>query len=265
MIIFLQTILLSLVQAATEFLPISSSGHLILFHSFLNSDILNSLAFDVVLHGGSLLAIIIFFWRDIKEIWFSLKKDIKNKNLKNDLFFIIVISIIPAGLIGFFGEEQIDFLRKPIVVAGALIFGSILFFIAEKFFKSKKNLINLNIRDGITIGVMQCLALIPGISRSGITIVAGMNRGLSRVEAAKFSFLLAIPLLGGAFIKKTVDVFTSTASFNFYFVFGFFFTFIFSLIAIKFLMRLLKSQSGLYSFAVYRIVISIIIIMFLLN
>jgi undecaprenyl-diphosphatase len=265
MIIYLQTILLSLVQGLTEFLPVSSSGHLIVFHNLLNADILNNLAFDVALHGGSLLAIIIFFYKDIRVTINNFITNVRNKTLKNDLFIIIAISIIPAGIIGLFLEDFIDgFLRKPIIVAGALIFGSILFIGTEKFFKKKKELSNINIINGVFIGVMQCLAFIPGMSRSGITIVAGMNRGFSRVDAAKFSFLLAIPLLLGAFIKKTADVLTSTAQFNFYFVFGFFMAFIFSLLAIKILMKLLKAKFALYAFAIYRIILAIIIILFLL-
>jgi undecaprenyl-diphosphatase len=164
-----------------------------------------------------------------------------------------------------FFEDFIDsFLRKPVIVAGALIFGSVLFVLTEKFFKQKKEFSGINTANGIFIGIMQCLAFIPGMSRSGITIVAGMNRGLNRTDAAKFSFLLAIPLLLGAFIKKTADVLTSTAQFNFYFVFGFFMAFIFSLLAIKILMKLLKAKSGLYGFAIYRVVLAIIIILFLL-
>ncbi len=265
MIIYLQTILLSLVQGITEFLPVSSSGHLIVFHNLLNADILNNLAFDVALHGGSLLAIIIFFYKDIKIAISDFVNNFKNKTLKNDLLLIIVISIIPAGIVGILFEDLIDgFLRKPIIVAGALIFGSILFILTEKFFKYKKDLSNISITNGIFIGFMQCLAFIPGMSRSGITIVAGMNRGLSRTNAAKFSFLLAIPLLLGAFIKKTADVLTSTAQFNFYFVFGFFMAFIFSLLAIKVLMKLLRTKFALYGFAIYRIILAIIIILFLI-
>lgn len=261
MIIYLQTILLSLVQGITEFLPVSSSGHLIIFHNLLNSDILNNLAFDVALHGGSLLAIFIFFYKDIQIAIINFRNNIKNKTLKNDLLLIITISIIPAALIGLFFEDFIDdFLRKPIIVAGALIFGSILFVLTEKFFKKKKELSNINISNGIFIGILQCLAFIPGMSRSGITIVAGMNRGFSRIDAAKFSFLLAVPLLLGAFLKKTADVLTSTAQLNFYFVFGFFMSFIFSLLAIKILMKLLKAKSGLYIFAIYRIILAIIIL-----
>lgn len=266
MITYLNTILLSLVQALTEFLPVSSSGHLIIFHNLLNSELLNSLAFDVALHGGSLLAIIIFFYKDIKVAINNFINNLKNKTLKSDLILIIAISIIPAGLIGLFFEDFIDsFLRKPIIVAGALIFGAILFILTERFFKKKKELSNLNIANGIFIGVLQCLAFIPGMSRSGITIVAGMNRGLSRTNAAKFSFLLAIPLLFGAFIKKTADVLTSTAQFNFYFVFGFFMAFIFSLVVIKILMKLLKAKSGLYGFAIYRIILAIVIIILVLG
>jgi undecaprenyl-diphosphatase len=266
MIIYLNTILLALVQAMTEFLPVSSSGHLILFHNLLDSDILNTLAFDVALHGGSLLAIIIFFYKNIKKAVDNFVINLKNKTLKKDLVLIILISIIPAGLIGLFLEDFIDsFLRKPIIVAGALIFGSILFILVEKLYKPKKELSNVSISNGIFIGIMQCLAFIPGMSRSGITIVAGMNRGLTRTDAARFSFLLAIPLLLGAFIKKTADVLTSTAQFNFYFVLGFFMAFIFSLLAIRILMKLLRAKSALYGFAIYRIILALIIIFLVLN
>ena len=264
MIIYLQTILLSLVQAITEFLPISSSGHLIIFHNLLNSELLNNLSFDVALHGGSLLAIIIFFYKDIRIAINDFITNLKNKTLNNDLILIIIISIIPAGLIGFFLEETINILRKPVIVAIALIFGSILFILTEKFFKYRKDLSNISISNGIFIGIAQCLAFIPGMSRSGITIVAGMNRGLSRIDAARFSFLLAIPLLLGAFIKKTADVLTSTAQLNSFFILGFLITFIFSLVAIKILMKLLKSKFGLYGFAIYRIIVAIIILLFLI-
>jgi undecaprenyl-diphosphatase len=265
MIIYLNTILLSLVQALTEFLPVSSSGHLILFHKLLDSSILDNLAFDVTLHGGSLLAIIIFFYKDIRKVISSFIINIRNRTLKNDLLLIIAISIIPAGLIGFFLEDAISFLRKPIIVAGALIFGSILFILTEKFFKYQKDLSRITISNGVFIGFLQCLAFIPGMSRSGITIIAGMNRGLSRTDAAKFSFLLAIPLLLGAFIKKTANVLTSTAQFNFYLVLGFFITFIFSLLAIKLLMKLLKAKYALYGFAIYRIILALLIIFLTLS
>lgn len=257
--ILLQTILLSLVQALTEFLPVSSSGHLILFHNLLDSNLLNSLAFDVCLHGGSLLAIIFFFWGDIKEIVLNFFKSFKKSNTQNSLLFIIFISIIPAGLIGFFLEDYINNLRNIYIVAGALIFGSVLFFLVEKFSKTNRDISSLNLKDGIFIGFMQCLAFVPGMSRSGITIIAGMKRGLNRVAAARFSFLLAIPLLLGAFIKKTVDVVSSTAHFDIYFVFGFAITFVFSLLAIKILMKFLKNKFSLYIFAIYRIILALII------
>lgn len=265
MIIYLKTILLSIIQAFTEFLPISSSGHLIIFHNLLDSDILNTLSFDVTLHGGSLLAIIVYFWKDIVSIVKKFMFNIRNRTLNNDLILLIIIAIIPAGLVGYFFEDIINSLRRPLIVAIALIFGSILFILVEKFFTHRKNLSNMGIIDSIIIGITQCLSFIPGVSRSGITIVAGMNQGLSRTDSAKFSFLLAIPLLLGALIKKTADVVTSTIGISIFFVFGFITTFIFSLFAIKILMKLLRGKFGLYGFAVYRIIIAIIIIVFLLN
>ncbi len=265
MIIFLNTILLSLVQAITEFLPVSSSGHLIILHSLLNSEVINNLGFDVVLHGGSLLAIIIFFHKDIKNIISGFVINYKNKTLSSDLMSIIAVSIIPAGLIGFFLEDALIIFRKPIVVAGALIIGAFLFIASEKFFQYKKDLSKIKISDGIFIGLSQCLAFIPGVSRSGITIIAGMNRGLTRVDAARFSFLLSIPLLLGAFIKKIIDILKFHSQFNIYFVWGFLITFLLSLLVIKILMKLLKNKSALYGFAIYRIIIAIIIIVFILN
>ena len=263
MIIYLKTIILSIVQAITEFLPISSSGHLIIFHNLIDSGVFNSISFDVALHGGTALAIIIYFWKDIIIVFKDFKSHLKNKTLDNDLLLLIILAIIPAVLVGYFFEDVINSFRSVIIVAIALLFGSILFILAEKFFTHRKKLSNISIIDSIIIGITQCLAFIPGISRSGITIIAGMNQGLSRTDSAKFSFLLAIPLLLGALIKKTADVVTSAIEFEI-FVFAFFTTFIFGLLAVKILMKLLRSKFGLYGFAIYRIILAIIIIFFYL-
>lgn len=259
---FIDILFLSLLQAITEFFPVSSSGHLILFHKFLSSNsLLDNIAFDVVLHGGSLLAIIIFFYKDIKDILKKLFSNIRAKSLKNDLALIIFVAILPAGLVGYFFEDFINSIRDPRIVVFALIFGAILFLIAEKYFKQKKDFSKINFLDGIFIGILQCLSFIPGMSRSGITIFASMNRGLSKIDSARFSFILAIPLLLGAFVKKITDF--SSAD-NYYILFlGFALTAFFSFFAIKFLMGIL-SKLGLRVFAYYRIILAIIIIIFFL-
>ena len=259
---FIDILFLSLLQAITEFFPVSSSGHLILFHKFLSSNVLlDNISFDVVLHGGSLLAIIIFFYKDIESILKTFFSDIKNKSLKNNLALIIFVTILPAGLVGYFFEDFIDSIRDPRIVVFALIFGAILFLIAEKYFKQKKYISNITFLDGIFIGLLQCLSFIPGVSRSGITIFAGMGRGLGKIDAARFSFIMAIPLLLGAFIKKITDI---SSTDNYYVLFlGFILTALFSFFAIKFLMNIL-SKLGLKVFAYYRIILAIIIIIFFL-
>lgn len=261
--IYLHTIILSMAQALTEFLPVSSSGHLIIIHNLIYSNVLNNLSFDVFLHGGSLIAIIIYFFSDIIKIGKNFVVDLKAKNFQHNFLLFIMIAILPAILVGYFLEDFIGELRSPLIVAGALIFGSIIFIVTERFFKVSKDIKNLNFKDSIIIGLMQCLAFIPGISRSGITIVGGMRRGLSRIEAAKFSFLMAMPLLLGAFIKKIIDISFLDINHLKIYILGFSISFVFSLLAIKILMKLLKNKYGLYSFAVYRIIIAIIILIFL--
>ncbi len=261
--IYLHTIILAITQALTEFLPVSSSGHLIIIHNLIHYNILNNLSFDVFLHGGSLLAIIIYFFSDIIKIGKNFVVDLKNKNFQHDYLLFIIIAILPAVMVGYFLEDFIEKLREPLIVAGALILGSIIFVLTERFFKASKGLKNLNFKDSIIIGLMQCLAFIPGISRSGITIVGGMHRGLSRRAAAKFSFLMAIPLLLGAFIKKIIDISFLDINYLKIYILGFLISFIFSLLAIKVLMKLLKNKYGLYGFAVYRLIIAIMILIFL--
>jgi len=253
---YLQALLLSIVQSLTEFLPVSSSGHLILFHNILgNSSVINNVYFDVALHFGSVLAIIIYFWKDILNLIFNFF----SKNRTN-LVFYIVIAIIPAALCGYFLDSFIESLRSVYLILIMLITGAFLFIFVEKFSKVEYNLENLNIKNSIFIGIMQCLSFIPGMSRSGITVSAAMISGLNRTDAAKFSFFVAIPLILGAFIKKTSEM-NSIVNINL-FVFGIFCSFIFSLMSIFIFMRLLKKYK-LSIFAYYRIFLAIIILILL--
>ncbi|HNV97332.1 MAG TPA: undecaprenyl-diphosphatase UppP [bacterium] len=249
---YLQAFLLSMIQSLTEFLPVSSSGHLILLHSILKDhSIINNISFDVALHFGSMLAIVVYFWKDILRLISSLF----SKN-RNNLVFYIIIGIIPAGFCGYFLDSFIESLRSVYVVLVSLIVGALIFIIVEKFSKTKKDLNNIDIKNSIFIGVMQCLSLIPGISRSGITVSAGMLSGLKRTDAAKFSFFMAIPLIFGAFIKETTDM-VSIVNINL-FVFGIICSFVLSLLSIFILMKLLEKYS-LSIFAYYRIFLALII------
>lgn len=261
----IKIIIFSLVQALTEFLPVSSSGHLILLHQIIGDNILNNITFDVALHGGSLLALIIIFFKDIKKITTNSVRcllDKKNFIKSKDLGFIILIAIIPAGITGYFFEDYIGYIfRSPFMVAIFLILGSIFFVFAQAYSKNRRNINDIGPLDALFVGLMQCLALIPGVSRSGITISSSMMLNISKIDAAKFSFLLAIPIIFGAFIKKIFDVLQSNYDFSILII-GFVFSFIFSVVAIKILLKLLSSKYGLYPFVIYRILLAVAIFIF---
>lgn len=264
-LMYLKVALFSIIQALTEFLPVSSSGHLVVLHNIFNDEITNNIAFDVMLHGGSLFAIIIYFWKDligiVKSFFYKLFHD--KKSLIKDEGSIILVGIIPAGILGYFFNDIVEYIfRKPLSVSIALIFGSLIFILAEKIYKPKKSLKDINFLDAVFVGFMQCLSLIPGISRSGITISSAMIRNVKREDAARFSFLMAIPLIFGAFIKNLFDVFGSGMHFQLLFL-AFCLSFVFSILALKILMVLLKKSFGLYIFAFYRIILAIAIIIFL--
>jgi len=191
--ILLVAAFLGFIQAITEFIPVSSTGHLILMQRFFhfNSNIFN-LSFDIVLHFGTLVALIIFFRRELKEIIFSLFK----KGSSKKLFYLLALATIPAILFGLVFSDFIkNYLQGEIVVAIALVIVGIIFIFAENISEKKRNLQDINFKDGGLIGTAQSLALIPGISRSGITTVAGLFSGFKREDAARFSFLLSIPTI----------------------------------------------------------------------
>lgn len=195
--------ILGLVQGVTEFVPISSSGHLVLLHRVLPLTIASDLMFDVALHSGTLLAIIIFFRKDIIQYFCQSPKFIG----------LILLSALPAGVIGFLFENAIDYyLRSSWVVVIMLVFISILFFIVEARFQPRLSFVYIRWWHALLLGSVQALALIPGTSRSGITMATGMALGLPRPEAARFSFLMIIPLLLGLTAKQSLDIFTGHVS-----------------------------------------------------
>jgi len=179
---YLLALLAGAVQGLTEFLPISSTGHLIIFEKIFNiSQEEFGLAFDASLHLGTLLAVLIFFWKDYLKII----------SLKNRFVAKLIIGTIPAVFFGLIFEKQIDStLRQIWIIALALIFFSAIFILAEKFGKQTKSKDNVSIIDALIIGLFQSIALIPGVSRSGSTISGGLFLGLKREEAARFAFLL---------------------------------------------------------------------------
>ncbi|NOZ11378.1 MAG: undecaprenyl-diphosphate phosphatase [Gammaproteobacteria bacterium] len=199
----LQTVLLSLIQGLTEFLPISSSAHLILFPKLLGWDD-QGLAFDVAVHVGSLSAVLVYFRRDIAPMttdWFSHVSG-GDATQNSRLAWAVILGTIPAGLAGLLLKDLVaGRLRSPLVIAATTILFGLLLWWADAKGKRKRDEHSLTIGDVLMVGCAQAMALIPGTSRSGITMTAGLFLGLTREAAARFSFLLSIPiiLLAGGF------------------------------------------------------------------
>lgn len=239
--------ILGFVEGATEFIPISSSGHLIIFRQILGANNFNSLAFDAVLQLSAALALFVYFWKDV----LSLKE---NKTL----LYTILVGTIPAIIFGLLLENWMGTIfRNTELVALTLILGSVLFWYAEKVAKQDKV---VTLGRGIIIGFFQCLALVPGVSRSGATISGGLITGLNKDEAVRFSFLLSLPILFGAGLKKVFEVRQELFSVDFGLplFLGCITAFITGLIAINFLIKYLKTHS-LKLFIWYRVVLAIII------
>ena len=239
---FFEIFILSIIQGVSEFIPVSSAAHLILassIYEFKNQ----SLLIDISLHLGSLMAILFYFKDDI----FNFKK---NKNL----FYKIIIGTLPLIIFGYFlySTNIIYQLRDIKVIAWATLFFGILIYIADKNKFLKKIDTDFNIRSVLIIGFFQVIALIPGVSRAGITITAGRILGFDRTDSTKISFYLSIPALAGASALGIKDLFKENIEFNFLVIVGVFLSFIFSLITIKFFLKFIKKFS-LNLFVVYRI------------
>jgi len=244
----LEIFLLSIIQGVSEFLPISSAAHLIIasnIYKFTNQ----SLLIDISLHLGSLLAILFYFKEDI----FDLNK---NKNL----FYKILIGTIPLILFGYllYSTDIIHQLRNIKVIAWATLFFGILLYIADKNKFLKKINTDFNMKSVLIIGFFQVLALIPGVSRAGITITAGRILGFDRTDSTKISFYLSIPALLGASALGIKNLFKENIDFNLLVLAGVFLSFLFSLLTIKIFLRFIKNFS-LKVFVVYRLFLAIVL------
>ena len=246
---FIEILILSAIQGISEFLPISSSAHLIIVSSLYNLKA-SSLLIDISLHLGSLLAIIFFFRKDLF--------DIKNNQ---KLLRLIIIGSIPLIIFGYIlhSTELIHLLRNIKVIAWTtLIFGIFLYFSDQK--KIYKNISsNLNIKSIIFIGMFQILALIPGVSRAGITITAARLLSFNRVDSGKISFLLSIPALAGASFLGLKDIPNESIEINLLVIIAIILSFLFSYLTVKFFLRYLNRFS-LNIFVIYRISIALILL-----
>ncbi len=201
---------LGLVQGITEFLPISSTGHLVLFHEWLEVGGPNALAYGAVLHFGTAAALMIYFWPDLWVlIQVFLRKlgrlPVNEKDIT--LLYALMIGTVPAVLLGVLLDDLIsENLRGPVFVATMLFCTSIFFLYAEWRYYLKPPQEEITVKTGLLIGIYQALALLPGVSRLGSTLAGGMLLGLSRYESARFSFLLAIPITLGVGIKMSLEL-----------------------------------------------------------
>ena len=209
-----QAIIIGIVQGLTEFLPVSSSAHLIVLPDILGWDdpFINSSEFVVMLHMGTLAALLLYFWRDVLDLLAALWALIRERSFGEDpnrkLALVLLLTIIPAGLFGLVFEDWIDrfFHDAVIVIPFILVAGAAMLWLAERFGTRERDLRQATYGDAAFIGVAQALALFPGISRSGITLAAGMFRGLERDAAARFAFLMGIPIIAGAGLWKTRSI-----------------------------------------------------------
>ncbi len=245
---YVETLVLSIIQGISEFIPVSSSAHLFIISRLSDFNVSN-LQLDISLHLGSLLAIILFFRKELINI-------INNKNI----FLLIILGSIPLVIVGyiFYSTNLIDQFRNLKVVAWTtLIFGILLYF-SDKFELKNKISSELNIKSIIIIGLFQILAIIPGVSRSGIVITASRFLKFDRVESSKIAFYLSIPALAGASVLGFKDIIDDQINFDAIFIFSTSASFLFSYFTIKYFLIYVKMFS-LSFFVIYRIVLSIIL------
>jgi undecaprenyl-diphosphatase len=261
----IQAIILGVVQGLTEFLPISSSAHLVLVPPLINvtySSPAQALAFDTLLHFGTLAAVVAYFWKEIVSIIIGLISSIldifrgKFKiGLKEDsskrMAWLLIIGTIPAALVGVLLNKQFEALFNNYVAVGFfLLITGVLLWAAERVKSGHKKVKDISFKNAIAIGIFQAFAIAPGISRSGATISAGLFSGLERELAARYSFLLAIPAIAGAAAVQVKDIGAGLEANTAALIAGFFAALIVGFLAIKLLLKIIREKT-LMVFAYY--------------
>ena len=245
---FFEIFLLSTIQGISEFIPVSSSAHLFLISDFYNFKV-QSLLTDIGLHLGSLLAIITYFHSDLSNIF-------KNKNL----LFLIIFGSLPVIIVGaiIYQTNLITYLRNIEIIAWTTLVFAILLYFADKVKVNKKLNTKLNLRTIIIIGCFQILALVPGVSRSGIVITAGRFLNFNRYDSTKISFYLSIPAIAGASFLGLKDLHQETVDFNSMILFTVLLSYFFSYFTIKYFLIFVK-RFDLKLFIIYRILLSFLL------
>ncbi len=260
----LQQLLIAIVQGVTEFLPISSSGHLILIPYFTDFEDQGPLI-DVAVHVGSLLAIIIYFFRDVRELAQGglATVGIGRADRQRRLFIGIAVGTIPAIAVGLFLKTggYLESFRSTDLVAINLIVYGILLGAADRWGRQERSFEDMRLKDAIVVGLAQALALIPGTSRSGVTMTAARILGFHRAESARFSFLLSIPAVAGAGLLAALDLADATRAMQWDAIVAGGFTFIAAFVTMAFLMRFLKTKSMMV-FVLYRVALGAALLVF---
>lgn len=256
---YLSASLFAAIQAVTEFVPVSSSGHLVLLHAAFPAVADNELAFDVMLHGATLFATAAFFWREIgailRALWAQVARGVPSAEAR--LGWLLVLGSVPAAIVGLVAEDYIErTLRSPWVVVGMLIAIAVgMLAVERRGADARADEFAVTARAALLIGCAQALALVPGTSRSGITIIAGMALGLKREAALRFSFLLSLPIIFGATVKKLPEVVSGSGGFGGELVVAFAVAAVGGFVVIKYLLRYVRNHS-LAAFAYYRLALA---------
>ncbi len=270
MLEFLEAIFLGVVQGLTEFLPVSSSGHLLLGQYFLGMDQDRfGLTFDAAIHTGTVAAVISFFWRDLLRMGGAFVRSLRGPNFEERdqrMAYLILVATIPAGVIGLlfqgFFESQV---RSPWLVAFNLVLVGVLFIAGEVVGRQTRTSDKLGFKEAVGIGLAQTVALFPGVSRSGATITLGLFLGLRRDEAARFSFLMSVPITTAAALLSLAEAFGSgiDAGDALLFAVGSVTSGVVGYLAIRFLLDYLAGHS-LRVFAYYRFALAAVVVVLLL-
>ena len=259
-----EAIVLGLVQGLTEFLPVSSTGHLILARTLFEVDGGYGLAFDAVLHLATALAVIVYFRRDIWQLVQTALRRLGRLPVNpqdETLLFALIVGTVPAVILGLSLESMMESVfRSPLLVAGVLVAGSVLFMYAEWVYEHRPRRNVMDVKRGFKIGLFQALALLPGMSRSGASISGGMILGLTRPEAARFAFLLSVPVILGAGMKKLLELLSTDGAIAWFSVgVGSVVAFLSGLLAIHFLLAFVRKHT-LWPFIWYRLILAAFVV-----
>lgn len=256
-----RAIILGIVQGIAEFLPISSSAHLIIVPYLLGWEE-SSLAFDVALHFGTMMAVLVIFFKDWWNLFIGAIKDIKTKKKSTNgkMFWYLIVATVPAALAGLLLDDVIEnVIRNKIwIIALTLAIMGVLIYLGDKwashYYKKEKKFGDISLKDAIVVGISQAFAVVPGFSRSGTTILTGRLMGISKEAITKFTFLMSVPVICGATILKVSDlVFTKEV------IIGIVSSFAMGVLSIKFLLNYIKKHD-FSVFAFYRVLLAVIVL-----